>query len=99
MQSLLTQSWYGIRKGLSQADAISSVHHLIAGHMIREKISKIENRKAPGPSGLVFKMVKSAGEEHLINNIKVEGAITVERELSILSGCFREIVKRQWGVS
>ena len=57
---LITEFVLG-RNSSSRVDAVNNVPHLIDKDMIRELISKMKNRKAAGPSGLVSEMIKSAG--------------------------------------
>ena len=38
---------------LPQADTVSGVLHLVDRDMVRESISKMKNRKAAGPPGVV----------------------------------------------
>ena len=57
---LITEFVLG-RNSSSHVDTVNNVPHLIDKDMIRELISKMKNRKAAGPSGLVSEMIKSAG--------------------------------------
>ena len=47
--------------------------------MIRESISKMKNRKAAGPSGLVSEMVKAVGEAGVSINTSLVNQIIVDR--------------------
>ena len=75
------------RNSLSQADTVSDIPCLSDKDMVRKSVSKIKKEKAAGPSGAVSEIVKAAGETEadmitdLINQIIVEGVISVEWEL------------------
>ena len=62
--------------------------------MVRESINKTDNGKAAGPSGLVSKMVKVAGEARvdmitdLVNRIIVERVIPAKCELGTIVNCY-----------
>ena len=59
-EMLLNTSFAWNGNSLSQADTISEVPHLT--DQIRESISKMKNTETAGPSGLLSKMVRVAGE-------------------------------------
>ena len=75
------------RNSLSQADTVSDIPCLSDKDMVRKSVSKIKKEKAARPSGVVSEIVKAAGETEvdmitdLINQIIVEGVISVEWEL------------------
>ena len=74
------------KNSLFQTDTVSGIPHLIDKNMITESISKMENGKAAGSSGVVSEMVNEAGEAvdmitTLVNQIIVEAIIPAEWEL------------------
>ena len=57
------------RDSLSQADTVSSVPHSIDKDMVGELISKMNNGKAAGPSGLVQEMAAEEAGIGMISNL------------------------------
>ena len=85
------------KNSLFQTDTVSGIPHLIDKNMITESISKMENGKAAGSSGVVSEMVNAAGEAGvdmittLVNQILVEGIIPAEWELGSFVNYLRRI--------
>ena len=61
--------------------------------MVSKAVKKMNKGKVAGPSGIVFEMLKAAGEKAiemvtgLINQIIKEGAVPVEWELNTSVNC------------
>lgn len=92
-EKLLNKEFPWDRNSLSQADEISVVPNFI-DKMVSESINKINNGKAPEPSGLVSKMVKAAGETgvdmitELVNQIIVERLIPSKWEFGTIANYY-----------
>ena len=80
---------------LSQANKVSDRPCLKNKDIVRESVSKLKNRKAAGPSGVVSKVIKAAGKAavniiaNLVNQIKIEGVIAAEWELRTIVNFYR----------
>ena len=78
------------RNSLSKVDTLGRIPRLMDKDMVGESLSKMKNRKAAGPSGVLPEMVKAAGEAEvdmitdLINRIII-GVIPAEWELCTLN--------------
>ena len=84
MRCFLTQTFAWGKKSLSQIDTVSSALSLIDKDMVRELISKMNNGKAEGLSGVMPEMVKVEVEARvdtisdIVIGIMIKGAIPAE---------------------
>ena len=70
---------------------MSGVHLMIYKDMARELTTKMKNAENVDPSGLMPNRIKSAGVnmvKDLINQIIVEGVVSVELELGTIVHCY-----------
>ena len=79
------------RNSLSHEDTISGVPHLIHQDMIRESFSKMKNVETAGPSGLLSKMTRVAGEA------RIELFTDLLNQILVVSNY--KIIKGQWELS
>ena len=94
-EKLMNRSFSWNSNSLSQANKVSDRPCLKNKDIVRESVSKLKNRKAAGPSGVVSKVIKAAGKAavniiaNLVNQIKIEGVIAAEWELRTIVNFYR----------